>query len=99
MARSMARVVATPVASGAVRRKDGLKETDPATIVGRPRLLPNGLVRVARERGVEPGALLREVVGQYPTFAEAAADLGITRMTLRSWLKRFNSVVSDGAGS
>ena len=68
-------------------------------VVSRPPATPYRLVKLADERGIAPEALLRGVVGKYPTFAAAAADLGVTRQTLRSWLRRFNIVVADGAGS
>lgn len=58
-------------------------------VVTRPPKLPDWILRRARESGKAPEQVIADAIAAYPTFDEAAYDLGIHRDTLRIWRKRF----------
>lgn len=62
--------------------------------VRRPSQLPYALKRLVSEREQEPKALVAGVIERYPTFAEAADDLGVSIRTLRDWRKRLGIEVA-----
>ena len=64
------------------------------TVVCRPRRLAK-LAQLAKSREQTPNEYVAAVLAKHPTFAEAAAEMGVSRLTLRRWMADLEIVVKS----
>jgi hypothetical protein len=63
-------------------------------VVTRPPRVPYTLKAICEETGRPPAQIIAEAVARYPTFAGAAAALGVSERTLLKWRWQFGIEVA-----